>query len=85
MIAGSVHLFELLEILYWLKKTDYTGWFTLDIFPYREDGVTAATESIRWIKGLLDKIDQIGMNYINGVISKNDAIESSNMLRKIFL
>ncbi len=85
MMAGSVHTFELLETLYWLKRTNYNGWLTLDIFPYREDGVQAATESIQWIKGLLDKINQIGMDYIGEIISKNDAIESSSMLRKIFL
>ncbi len=85
MMAGSVHTFELLEALYWLKRTNYNGWFTLDIFPYREDGIRAATESIKWIKGMLDKIEEIGMKYIGDVISKNDAIESSKMLRKVFL
>jgi xylose isomerase len=85
MMAGSVHTFELLETLYWLKKANYTGWLTLDIFPYREDGVKAATESIEWIKGLLERIDKVGIDYISEVISKNDAIESSRFLRKIFL
>ncbi|MFH1026160.1 MAG: TIM barrel protein, partial [Nitrospirota bacterium] len=85
MMAGSIHTFELLETLYWLKRTGYRGWLTLDIFPYRENGVQAATESIGWIKGLLDKIDKTGLDHIGKVISKNDAIESSRMLRKIFL
>ena len=85
MMACSVHLYELLETLYWLKKTGYSGWLTLDIFPYREDGVGAATESIQWIKGLLDKIDKFGMDEIGDVISKNSAVESSRFLREMFL
>ena len=42
MMLGSVHLVEHLELVYWLKRIDYQGWLTLDIFPYREDGVRAA-------------------------------------------
>ncbi len=55
------------------------------LFTYREDGVKAATESIQWIKGLLARIDDIGMERIAEVISRNDAIESSRFLRETFL
>ncbi len=85
MMAGSVHLYELLETLYWLKRTKYEGWLTLDIFPYREDGVKAASESMKWIQGLLARIDEMGMENIAGVISQNNAVESSRFLRKMFL
>ena len=85
MMVGSVHLYELLETLYWLKKTDYSGWFTLDIFPYREDGVRAASESIQWLKALLARIDEVGMETISRVVSESDAIESSRFLRRTFL
>ena len=33
MMVGSVHLVEYLELVYWLKRVDYKGWLTLDIFP----------------------------------------------------
>lgn len=39
MIFGSVNLIEDLELLYWLRRPGYKGWLTLDIFPYRIDGV----------------------------------------------
>ncbi|HEY3417397.1 MAG TPA: sugar phosphate isomerase/epimerase family protein, partial [Armatimonadota bacterium] len=38
MIAGSVHTLEYLEFFYWLRRTGYDGWLTIDQFPYREDG-----------------------------------------------
>ena len=50
MMVGSVHLVEYLELLYWLRRLDYRGWFTLDIFPYREDGVQAATQCRDWLE-----------------------------------
>ena len=39
MMVGTVNLVEYLELAYWLKRVNYKGWLTLDIFPYREDGV----------------------------------------------
>ena len=38
MIVGSIHLPEYFEILYWLDKTGYDGWISMDQYPYREDG-----------------------------------------------
>ena len=83
MMFGSVHLIESLEFLYWLEKTGYDGWYTLDIFPYREDGVKAARESIAWIEVLLGILDQVGHKKIEEVIGKGDAAESSRMLREV--
>ncbi len=51
-------------MLYWLKRTGYSGWLTLDIFPYREDGIQSATESIQWIDSILKRIDEVGMHTI---------------------
>jgi xylose isomerase len=85
MLVGSVHLPELVEMLFWLKKTGYSGWLTLDIFPYREDGVGAATESISWVKAVLEKIDAIGIKKIEQVLSANDGVESVRFLREFFL
>ena len=53
LIVGAFHLQDYLEILYWLKKLDYKGWFSLDQFPYRDDGIGAASESIAWLKAMI--------------------------------
>jgi xylose isomerase len=82
MMVGSVHIIETLEILYWLKRTGYDGWYTLDIFPYREDGVKAAKESIAWIKGLISVLEKIGDDKIMEVIKTGDATESSKLIRE---
>ncbi|MCX7796255.1 MAG: sugar phosphate isomerase/epimerase, partial [bacterium] len=81
MIVGSVHIIEYLELLYWLKRCNYQGWYTLDIFPYREDGVKAARESIKWIKSLNGVIEQIGMERIEALINKGDISEISEVIR----
>jgi sugar phosphate isomerase/epimerase len=61
MTVGSIHMVEMLELLYWLDRIGYDGWYALDIFPYRENGARAATESIHWIQGLYGLLDKIGL------------------------
>lgn len=85
MIAGSVHSLEYLEFIYWLRKTGYDGYITMDQFPYREDGRDAVCESTLWMDSLEQIIDRADADEIEDVISKKDAIESSRLMRKILL
>lgn len=85
MTFGSVHTIESLELIYWLDRLNYKGWYALDIFPYREDGVRAANESIKWIKGLNGVLDKIGRDEIGKVVSEGDAMSMSALMRKAFL
>jgi sugar phosphate isomerase/epimerase len=84
MMVGSVHLVEYLELVYWLKRVDYKGWLTLDIFPYREDGVRAATECRRWMQGFFQAVDRLGMEAIAEVIKQADGCTSSQLVRRAF-
>lgn len=85
MTFGSVHTIESLELIYWLDRLAYKGWYALDIFPYREDGVRAANESIKWIKGFNSVLDKIGRDEIGKVVSEGDAMSMSALMRKAFL
>jgi xylose isomerase len=81
MTVASVHTIETLELIYWLDRLDYKGWYALDIFPYRENGVRAATESIRWIQGLHRLLDKLGRERIAQVVASGDSMEATAMLR----
>ena len=85
MTFGSVHTIEMLELLYWLDRVNYDGWYALDIYPYREDAARAAIESIRWIKGLYGLLDRIGRERIGQVIAGGDAMEASAMVREAMI
>lgn len=85
MTVASIHTIETLELMYWLDQLDYDGWYALDIFPYREDGVRAASESIRWIKGLQRLLDKIGRDEVRHMIATADAMESTALVRHALL
>ena len=52
LTVGSVHLMETLEFLLALRKIGWEQVILLDRFPFREDPVAAARESIRTIRQL---------------------------------
>jgi len=85
MTVGSVHTIEMLELLYWLDRINYKGWYALDIFPYRENGQRAAQESIRWLQGFQDLLDKIDRVRVDRAIEENDAMETSTILREALL
>jgi sugar phosphate isomerase/epimerase len=82
MTVGSVHTLEMLELLYWLERVGYGGWYALDIFPYRENGIRAAEESIAWIKALRGLMDKMGRERIAQVIAEGDAMAASALVRE---
>jgi xylose isomerase len=82
MMFGSVHLVEALEFIYWLRRVNYKGWLTLDIFPYREDGVRAATQCRDWIQTLLQTVDRIGLDSFAKVIQEGDACTVVESVRR---
>jgi len=84
MMLGSVHLVETLELAYWLKRLNYNGWLTLDIFPYREDGVRAATQCYRWMEALFSCIERVGMDEIGSVIKTGDGCSAVEIVRRAF-
>jgi len=83
MMVGSVHLQKYLELIYWLKKTNYKGWYSLDIFPYREDEVEAASESIKWLKSIIEEVNSVDDSEIEKIISESDAVKSLSLIRKM--
>jgi len=82
MMVGAVHLVESLELVYWLKRVGYKGWLTLDIFPYREDGVKAATECKKWIETFFKAVERVGMDACAEVIRKADGCDAVGLVRR---
>jgi len=83
IIVGSVRTIEYLEFVYWLRKTGYQGWFTMDQFPYREDGRDAVAESVEWMNQFEEIIDNCNLDEIEAIIKQKDAISASKLARKL--
>jgi len=84
MTAGSVHTIELFELLYWLDRVHYTGWYALDIFPIEKTDASRYREH-QVDPGIARPADKVGRDVIAGVIASGDAMAGSQMLREAWL
>lgn len=85
MIVGSIHTIEYLELLFWLRKLDYQGWYSMDLYPYREDAAQAIAESIRWLKALDERMEKYGYDKIEALIAEGSATNTVREMRNIIL
>lgn len=83
MLVASVNIPEFIELIYWLKKIEYDGWYSFDIYPYREDGIGSIQECIKWTNNVINILKEFGINKIEEIINKGDALESVALLRRM--
>lgn len=82
MIVGSVHSVCYLEMLYWLDRCGYEGWFSMDQYPYREDAAEAIGESILWLRQFAAIVDA-HKGEIRAIVEQQDAVATSRFLRRV--
>ena len=83
MIFASVHFLAYLEMFYWLRKTTYSGWKSLELFPYRTNPDDTIGEGVRWMMAFNDLIDEVGMDMLGALIKKGNAVENMALFRKL--
>ena len=52
MIPGTLRIYEMVELIYWLKEINYQGYYSIDIISPRIDPVFAITQSVKNIRRL---------------------------------
>ena len=82
MIVGSVRLNEMLEAFYLLEKYHYSGYVSVDIFPYREDSIDAVDESIRCMKSYVRTIERLGIECIDALVAQANVPKTLAALRE---
>ncbi len=85
MAVGSVHLIETLEFLHALRQINWQGPILLDQFPFREDPIKAARNSINTIRGLNSLLDRIDLNTLAAAQDRHDALEAQRIVMEMFL
>jgi len=83
VIVGTVNLWETLEALFWLREWGYTGWYGLDLFPYREPAEKAVEESIRNLKFGFELLDRVPRAELLECFQTSDAIKIAQLQRRM--
>lgn len=85
MIVGSVHLVEFLELWFWLKELGYQGWYSMDQYPYREDGQGALRASVEFLTAIDEILTDAARAELRAIVSRGDPLESTAWIRgKLF-
>jgi xylose isomerase len=82
MLPASVHLWENLELFYWLDRLGYEGWINFDICPFREESFASCELSIRNTKRMVDYVQKLDVDLLSRSIGNNDAVASQQILWK---
>lgn len=83
MIVGSLHMVEYLELLFWLRETGYEGWYSMDQYPYRENGARAVEESVAFLRSLERLLTPARIEELRAIIEAGDACGSTRWMREL--
>lgn len=84
LMIGTSSPFKTLELLYYLKKHQFDGVIYFDTFPVIEPAVEEAEMNVQMIHYMDYLIDHVGLEEIQSVIDKNDAILASKLMLQFF-
>ncbi len=85
MTVGSVHLLETLEFMYTLRKLGWDDVILLDQFPFREDAVQAARESIITLRKLDALVDRLDVDALREAQHHQDALAAQRLVLDLVL
>ncbi|MBY4798367.1 sugar phosphate isomerase/epimerase [Collinsella sp. AGMB00827] len=84
LMIGMATPIKTLELLFYLKKHGYDKAIYFDTFPIIEGAVEESEQNVRMLAMLSAAIDWVGLDEIQAVIDKNDAIAAAGLVRKFF-
>jgi len=85
LLLGSVHFWETLEFFYWLNKIGYDGWYVIDIWPARVDGLKALQESVRRTGYFMELAKSLPYEEIKKLQDENKTVDILELVREASL
>lgn len=85
LMPGSVHLWETLEALFYLKTTKFKGFVTIDILPQRIEPTHALQIAIGNLSILYKKLEKLDTSELRKAQRTLDATESQRLIRRVML
>ena len=82
-ITSTEHVIETMEFMYWLKKTNYDGWFSFDQYTPRLDGRDALAEGLNWMEDITALVDKIDDAKMEEMFKNVNAVDMSKMVREL--
>ena len=85
LMPGSVHLWETLEALFYLKTARFKGFLTLDMLPQRIEPTHALQIALGNLSILTKKLEKLDTSELRKAQKTLDATESQRIIRRVML
>ena len=85
MMPASLHLWESLETLFYLKAAKYKGYITIDMLPQRLEPTHALQIAIGNLSILYKKLEKLDTSELRKAQKTLDATESQRIIRRVML
>ena len=85
MIPGSINLWDLLEVMFYLKRLRWEGWLSYDVVTRKGDIVQTMEASISIIEQAKQLVDKIGLKKLEGFIKTGNPAQNFNELMRSLL
>jgi xylose isomerase len=85
MMPGSVNLWDLLEVMFYLRRLKWDGWFSYDVIVRDGEMAEAMETSIEIVKAADQLIDKIGMDNLEGMLKEGIPARAFRQLYKSLL
>ena len=85
LIPGTVHTWELLEALFYLKTSKHRGYLTLDMMPSRMEPSHACQIALGNISIFSKKLEKLDTSEMRRAQKTLDAVETQKIIRRVML
>jgi len=83
MMVGVVNFWETVEFLYHTMRTGYSGYYGLDMYPFREDPVRCVELSIGNLKSMIRMAERIDDRALEKAQATMDAVATQEIVRRL--
>ena len=80
LIPGAVNVWDTIEFFYWVRKAGYAGWYSIDIFPYRDDGTEVLQRTVQICRKCCRVADKLIEMNVESLIREGKHVETLGRL-----
>jgi len=80
IVPGAVHVWEMVETIYYLERMGWDGWLAYDVFTKHGDPVRAFDATLRSMESLVGILDRIGRERVAELIDNGQPAETTAAL-----
>jgi len=85
MLPGSVNLWDLIEMVFYLERLNWEGWLSYDVIPRGSNPIETMTAAISIVNSAIELTHKLGLEQLQSFIEKGDPSHTFEQLWRSLL